>query len=161
MRTWRSYHVSVEIRAPLPFTFQWCTDYTSDDGRYGGEDKTLGLKRRIIEKKRRRVTFENLYDQGRGWAWERHVVTLIPPRRWHAEGVGNYQESVLDYELTAVAPDRTRFDMRWKSRPIGLSEGPRPRKSFIEAYVTGLWTERAKALEAEYRLSRARVKGRR
>lgn len=99
----------------------------SDDGQHGGEDKTLRLKRRIIEKEPRRVTFENVSDRGRDWARERHVVTLIPSRRWHAEGSGNYQESVLECELTAVAPGRTRFDMCWKSRPAGTSEWPPPR----------------------------------
>jgi hypothetical protein len=159
MASWRAYHVSVDMQAPLSFVYRWCTDYTPHDGKYGGENKTIHLKRRIIEKKHRRVVFENLFDVGKGWGWERHIVTLRPPDRWHCEGSGNYQESVLDYRLTPLPGGRTRFDMRWKSRPMGLSEGARPRASSIEAHVTELWKRRARALEREYRLSQARLEG--
>ena len=148
---WRNYHVVVEIRAPLAFVFRWCTDYTPEDARYGGEDKTIHLKRKIIERRKRRIVFENVYDEGKGWGWERHVVTLQPPNRWHSEGHGNYHESVLNYQLTPLSAEATRFEMRWKSRPVGLFRGARPRAPVIERYVEQLWKKRARALESEYR----------
>jgi len=153
---WRSYHVSVTVRAPLPFAFRWCTDYSPDDARYCGEDRTIHLKRKIIERRPRRVVFENVYDVGKGWGWERHTVTLYPPNRWHSDGVGNYQESVLDYELTPLGAGRTRLDMRWRSRPVGLSRGSRTPGEVIERYVSGLWKKRARALAADYRASQAK-----
>lgn len=158
MSSWRSYRVSVEFRVPLSFAFRWCTDYTPEDGKYGGEDKTLNLQRRIIERSRRRVVFENLYDDGKGWGWERHVVTLHPPNRWHCVGRGNHGESVLDYSLTALSDRRTRFEMRWRSRPVGPDQGPRPTVNRVERYVTQLWKRRARFLERDYRSSFSRGK---
>lgn len=150
MATWRTFRVSVELRVPLSFAYAWCTEYTPEDGRYSGEDRTIHLQRRIIERDPQHVVFENLYDEGRGWGWEHHRVTLLPPNRWHCEGNGNYQQSILDYTLTKLSGDRTRFDMRWRSRPIGLAQGARPLKPAVEAYVTKLWTRRARALERDY-----------
>lgn len=145
------------MRAPLSFVYRWCTDYTPGDGKCGGEDNTIHLKRRIIEDKHGRVVFENLFDVGRGWGWERHIVTLLPPNRWHSAGRGNYQESVLDYRLRPLSGDRTRFTIRWKSRPMGRSEGSRPSAASIEGYVEKLWKRRARALERAYGLSRTRL----
>lgn len=160
MSAWRKYRISVEFPVPLGFAYRWCTDYTADDAKYGGEDKTLHLQRRIIERSGRRVVFENLYDQGKGWGWERHVVTLRPPRHWHSVGRGNHHESVLDYSLTAISKNRTRFDMRWKSRPVGHGRGPRTPVDRVERYVTQLWNLRATFLVREYRLSLVRRRAR-
>ena len=51
MGAWRKYYISVEFHVPLAFAYSWCTDYTPEDGKYAGEDKTLHLQRRIIEKR--------------------------------------------------------------------------------------------------------------
>lgn len=154
MAAWRRYRVRVEFQAPLPFAYAWCTDYTPEDAKYAGEDRTIHLQRRIIVRSRRRVVFENLYQVGKGWGWERHEVTLFPPRQWHSEGKGNYHESVLDYELRERPGGRTQFRMSWRSRPIGLGRGPRPDRRLVERYVTSLWKRRAKVLAREYRQSR-------
>jgi hypothetical protein len=62
----RPYHASVVFRAPLPFVFDWCTDYTEDDPKSAGKDSPIHLQRRIVERTTRRVVFENLYDEGLG-----------------------------------------------------------------------------------------------
>jgi hypothetical protein len=151
MGAWRSYQVSVTFRAPLEFAYRWCTDYTPEDGRYAGEDRSLGLRRRIFLRRSRRVVFENLFNVGKGWGWERHVVTLAPLDRWRSLGKGNFQESTLSYRLKRLPRDRTQFLLRWRSRPTGLSSGPRASKKAVEAYVTGLWRRRARSLERDYR----------
>lgn len=156
---WRSYRITAEFVVPLAFAYRWCTDYTPEDPRYAGEDRTIGLRRRIVSRSPRRVVFENLYDAGGGWAWERCLVTLRPPDRWHCETRGNYGESVLDYRLTAVGPDRTRLEMGWKSRPGGFARGRRPGPAAVEAFVRRLWRRRATALERAYRALRARHRG--
>ena len=148
MRAWSSYRVLVDFAVPLRYAYRWCTDYTSQDGKYAGEDKSIHLERRIIERNRRRLVFENLYDAGNGWGWERHVVTLLPPRRWRSVGRGNLQESVLNYSLFPISDRRTRLQMRWKSRPIG--RGPRPSREQVQRYVTQLWKRRARFLRREY-----------
>ena len=154
MGAWRRYRITAKFCVPRSFAFRWCTDYQPDDGRYGGEDRSIGLQRRILRRDRHRVVFENLYNIGKGWGWERHVVTLHPPDRWHSEGVGNYQQSILDYELVELPDGRTGFVMRWRSRPIGRSIGPRPSKSSIERYVARLWHDRAHAMERDFRTGR-------
>lgn len=150
------YHVSVEFRVPIKFAYAWCTDYRPDDGKYGGEDRTIHLQRRIISRSPRRVVFENLYEEARGWGWERHTVSLKPPTRWHSVGKGNRHESVLDYKLTGLPDGRTRFDMRWKSRPTPLAEGSRPSAHDVESYVKGLWQKRARAMERDYQQTAGR-----
>jgi hypothetical protein len=151
MNPWRSYRVSTTFEVSLRFAYQWCTDYTPEDGRYGSEDLTIHLDRRIIRRDARHVIFENLYDVGNGWGWERHIVTLDPPNRWHCVGEGNYNKSILDYELTGLTEQRTKFNMHWRSKPIGLSEGPGPPKKVVEAYVAQLWRRRAKAMANDFR----------
>jgi len=144
----------VELPVPLSFAFRWCTDYTAADRKYAGEDVSINLRRKVVSKSKRHVVFENLYDVGGGWGWERHTVTLVPPDRWHSHGIGNYHESVLDYALTAIDNHRTRLDMRWKTRRRGPSRGPRASGSRVEAYVAGLWRKRARHLERAYRQRR-------
>lgn len=153
---WRSYRVVVDFRVPLRFAYQWCTDYGPDDPKYSGEDRSIHLERRILENSPRRVVFENLYDEGGGWAWERCVVTLRPPGRWHCECRGNYLESILDYVLTATATDRSRLDMRWHSRPVGRMAGGPPPPHVVEGLVARLWRRRRAAMEEEFREISAR-----
>lgn len=152
-RDFRGYAVSVVFRAPLKFSYAWCTDYTPGDAKIAGEDKSFGLERRIVARTARQVVFENLYDHGAGWAWERHTVTLSPPDHWHSDGYGNYHEAHLDYRLTELPEDRTRFDMRWRSKPTGLSRGSRSPKVVVERFVLRLWRLRGRALERDYRKS--------
>ena len=149
-RGFHTYHVSLVFQAPLQFAFAWCTDYSPGDPKIAGEDRAFHLQRRIVERGPRRVVFENLYDHGAGWAWERHTVRVRPPDRWHSDGYGNYHEVHLDYRLTPLEGDRTRFDMRWRSKPTGLSKGPRSPKKTVERFVHRLWRLRGRALEREY-----------
>jgi hypothetical protein len=149
-RRWRRFHIHVVFKVPLSFVYRWCTDFGPDDGQYSGEDKTINLNRRIIERTPNRVVFENLYDRGRGWAWERHVVTLMPPDRWHSEGKGVYSENVMDYKLTELPDGRTRLDINWRSRPTEMDTGPRATNKEIENFMLQLWNIRVWAIGRAY-----------
>src|SRR6266550_3230412 len=81
-------------------SFAWCTDYTPDDAKLEGES----YQRKIIERSRRRVVFEDLEETKDGWVWGQDVVTLLPPDRWHMDGVGNRRDVTADYKLTKL-PD--------------------------------------------------------
>ncbi|MGC2288786.1 MAG: hypothetical protein WA688_02890 [Thermoplasmata archaeon] len=153
-RGFREYHVSTVFRVPLRFAFEWCTDYSPEDAKITGEDKAFGLQRRIVQRNLRQVIFENIYDHGAGWAWERHTVTLSPPDRWHSDGYGNFHEAHLDYRLTELSGNQTQFDMRWKSKPTVLSTGARSPTAEVERFVQRLWRIRGRALEREYRTSK-------
>lgn len=157
-RRFRSYRITIDFEAPLPFVYAWCTDYGPEDARLAGEDRAIGLERRIVARTARRVVFENLYDEGPGWGWERHTVTLRPPDRWHSDGLGNYQEAHLDYRLIGLPGGRTRLEMRWRSRPAGLARGRRASRATIERFVRDLWRLRRSVLERAYRRSRPAVR---
>jgi len=154
-RRFHRYRVALDFAAPLPFVYAWCTNYSPADAKLAGEDRAIGLARRIIERTPRRVIFENVYDEGRGWAWERHTVTLRPPDRWRSDGWGNYHEVHLDYRLTERPGGGTRFEMRWRSRPAGLARGPPPTRARVERFVLELWRRRRSVLERDYRRLRA------
>lgn len=142
----RNYHIEVTFHAPLSFVYNWCTNYTPQDFKYGGEKG----ERRILRRSSKRIVFENLYDIGKGWGWERHTVTLNPPNAWHSEGRGNYSESSLDYKLRELPDNNTKLDMRWRSRPGPMSTGRRGSVRSIENYVRLLWQQRAKFVEKEF-----------
>jgi hypothetical protein len=146
----KRFRVTLVLPVPLSFAYKWCTDYTPDDGKYAGEDRSIGLVRRIVRRNRRRVIFENLYNVGKGWGWERHTVTLAPPDRWHSDGIGAFFESHLDYRLRELPGNRTRFEMTWSSRPMPWYRGPRGSRRAVEAFVTMLWERRARAMRREY-----------
>jgi hypothetical protein len=149
----RKFHVSCVFRAPLRFAFSWCIDYSDTDPNIAGGDAMFHLQRRVLERTGRKVVFENLYEEDGGWVWERHTVTLSPPDRWRSDGAGVYSESHLDYRLTDLPGGRTRFDMRWRSRPTIHGAGKRPSKAAVERFVRELWRRRGRALEREYRAS--------
>jgi len=76
---------------------------------------------------------------------------LAAPDHWHSDGYGNYHEGHLDYRLTGLSGDRTRFDMRWRSKPTSLSRAPRSPAGVVERFVPRLWRLRGRALERDYR----------
>lgn len=147
----RELHVWAELRAPLRFVFDWCTDFDSSDPRRENED----YERRILERTARRVVFEDLADTPGGWQWSRHVVTLHPPDHWHSESVGTHRHASLDYVLTPLSADRTRLDLRWHRRPTALA-GAQRSPAAIERESTAAWRTLARSLEQDYRRSRTK-----
>jgi hypothetical protein len=153
MATWPGpeYRVTTILHVPLAFAFRWCTDFRPDDAGREGET----YERRILERTPRRVVYEDLETTPTGWRWARHAVTLKPPNRWHSDSVGNYRDANLDYSLTPLGPQRTRFTLRWKRRPSGLGGKPLSRKT-IEKSTLSAWRNFAKAMESDYRKHRGR-----
>jgi hypothetical protein len=140
--------VRVQFRAPLSFVFAWCTDFDAGDAEREKDHYT----RRILERTPRRIVFEDLADEKSGWVWSRHVVSLRPPNAWHSESVGSHREASLDYVLTALSPERTRLDLRWRRRPT--ARATRRSRSAIERASTESWRHLARELERDYRRSR-------
>src|SRR4029077_11206052 len=88
----RTYEIWTKFRAPLPFVFRWCTDYTPDDPRLEKDEYT----RRIVKRSTRKVVYEDLSDTPDGWMWSHQEVTLRPPNRWHADVTGSHRHWNLD-----------------------------------------------------------------
>jgi hypothetical protein len=146
-----TYQVRAEFRAPLEFVYRWCTDYTATDARYEGE----GYQRRILQRSRRTVVYEDLDEIQRGWYWSRHVVRLMPPDRWHSDSVGSHREIALDYRLSRLPGGRTRLVLTGRRRPYGVG-GKNPPKAEWERSVGEAWVKFGRALERDFRKSRAR-----
>ncbi|MFZ0829529.1 MAG: hypothetical protein WCB18_02510 [Thermoplasmata archaeon] len=145
------YHVRATFRAPLPYVYAWCTDYTPGDAKLEGEK----YQRKLIRRSRRHVTLEDLDESSTGWYWARLEVDLQPPDRWHLEVHGNMAQVIGDYQLTTLPDDRTRLDLWWRRRPGVLEFEHRPKKQAERSSTLG-WQRFARALERDYQKSHPR-----
>ncbi len=145
------YEIKRTFRAPLPFVYAWCTDYTPEDRKLEGDPGS----RQIIKRSSRVVTYEDLNQTPHGWMWSRQTVTLRPPDRWHAMAVGNYRTWNLDYSLRELPDGRTEFTMRGERRstPLGVRNPP---KAVLEKELLEMWGNLGRALERDFRSSRRR-----
>ncbi len=134
---------------PLDFAFRWCTDYTPEDAALEGET----YQRKVIERSPRKAVFEDLEETESGWVWGRTVVTLRPPNRWHAEGVGSHRDMTADYVLTRLADGRTQLDLVWWRKPTSM--GKRISRARREKETTEAWEKFAKAMETDYRQAKS------
>jgi hypothetical protein len=143
----RLYEIRSRFRAPLPFVFQWCTDYTPNDPQLEKEKFT----RRVLERSSRRAVYEDLFETPKGWMWSHQEVTLRPPNRWHAEAAGSHRTWSLDYELRELPGGETELYLRGERRATAL--GRNPPKARLERELRTSWANYAKALERDYRAS--------
>jgi len=139
-------HIKTDFKAPLSFVFSWCTDFSTSDPKLEKEK----YARRIIEKTRSRIVFEDLQDMKDGWSWQRATVTLIPPDRWHMDNIGNRRDVTADYVLSRLPRDQTELDLRWKVRPKTAAVA-KITKNERERSVEDMWRKFAEVLERDYR----------
>ena len=137
--------VRAVFRVPLEFAFGWCTDYTPEDAALEGET----YQRKIIERSKNRVIFEDLEESDSGWIWARDVVTLRPPKRWHMESVGSRRDVTADYVLTALPDGRTQLELVWWRRP--RPPGKKIPRAEREKETALAWKRFAAAMERDYR----------
>lgn len=149
----KSYRYRITFRAPRPFVFRWCTDYSPTDPRLEGES----YERRVLERSKGRVIYEDLEETSHGWSWARHVVTLRPPYHWHSDSVGNYRRYRLNYDLKDLGNGRTELEFEGR-RSLSLLPGRHPTTRAFDASMERTWRRFRRELEREYR---AQAKGRR
>jgi hypothetical protein len=147
------YQIRTIFRAPLAFSYDWCTDYTTYDRKLQGETGS----RQILRKSRRTVVYEDLTPSPHGWMWSRQTVTLHPPDRWTAIASGNYRTWDLVYSLKELPGGRTEFTMRGVRRATPLG-GRNPAKPTLERELRVMWRNLGRALERDYRAQRRRRK---
>ncbi len=150
------YEFRSTFRAPLPFVYAWCTDYSPEDPDLEKDTYV----RKILHQNSRRTVYEDLYDTRDGWMWSRQVVTFHPPNRWHAEATGNHRDWSIDYELATLPGGRTELRFRGERRQNPLGE-KNPPKASMERELRAAWKHFAHALERDYRASRNRATRRR
>ena len=69
-----SYRVSKIIHAPLPFVYDWCTDYRESDPKITGSK----AKRKMLLKTTRHVIYVSAYRSGGKPKIGVNIVTLYP-----------------------------------------------------------------------------------
>jgi hypothetical protein len=138
----------VPFRAPLPFVFEWCTDFTPHDPSLEGDS----YARRVLSRDGGRVVYEDLDSTPEGWQWSRWTVALRPPDAWHADAVGNYRDWSVDYRLRSQPDGGTELTLRGRRRPAGLG-AKSPTRAEIERNLAANWKKYARALESDFRVS--------
>ncbi len=142
------YRIHVEFRAPRAFVYRWCTDYQPDDGTFAGET----YDRRILERSKHKVVYEDLWWEPDGWRWRRTLVILDPPHGWRAYSIGNVRTARIGYRLAELDRNRTRLTLTMRRRP-GLRHRRQPLKAVLERELLRMWRGFGRALEADYRRS--------
>lgn len=146
------YEIKRTFHAPLPYAYEWCTDYTEKDRQLQGDPG----ERQLIRRTPRTAIYEDLNETPNGWMWSRQTVTLLPPDRWNAIAEGNYRTWKLEYSLKALSRNRCQFTMRGERRATAL--GVRnPAKKVLERELHGMWRNLGHALERDYRASQRKV----
>ena len=144
----REYAIRTTFRAPVPFVFAWCTDYSAKDAEIEGEE----YERRVISRERSRVVYEDLEKIPGGWSWSHWNIRLSPPRVWRAEAIGNYRSWRLEYRLRSLDDGRTELTIRGRRTPMLLGT-KNPARSELEGDLRKAWRKFGRALEADYRRS--------
>jgi len=138
------------FRAPVPFVFAWCTDYSPEDPRIERDR----YARRILSRGPRTVVYEDLGDHSgdrrAGWFLNRQTVTLHPPAHWHAESDGNYRTWSIDYRLRALPDGTTEMRFEGTRRATPLEDRP-PTLAATRRNLATMWSRFGRALEREYR----------
>jgi len=141
----QTYRVSKVIDAPLPFVYDWCTDYREDDGKLTGSRR----KTKILEKTKSRVITSSSYLDNRKLIRRVSVMSLLPPNAWHLETAGDPLEQYTgEYKLTKLGANRTRLDMGFQTR---YGAGAKvPTKEWWEDDSSKFWDKLIVALKKDY-----------
>jgi hypothetical protein len=140
-----SYRFSVEVRAPLAYAYEWCTDYRESDHRFTSTHPTIAVPLR--DEFRVIRTFQPKVRSGRPAPMTVEVITLLPPDRWHLEQYSEDDDSTVDYRLTRLGPRKTRIDFeireKWRIPQIPT------RKEYLAGWEA-FWSRAATALGEGY-----------
>lgn len=144
-----TYRFRTEFDVPASFAFRWCTDYRSDDSRRSKEN----FERRVLERSRSAIVFEDLWPEGRGWGWRHTRITLRPPGRWHADSFGSAREASIDYRVEELPGGRTQFDLVMRRRPSPVRP-TQPTRAELDRELRAMWTHYGRAMARDFRASR-------
>jgi hypothetical protein len=142
--------VSLVIRAPSRYVYEWCTDYRSDDGRFSNAPSRPRF--RVIRISPRRVVRIRIAGgSGRDPALAVERILLNPPRSWHQDQIDETDQQSVDYRVSAIGRARTRFQLvsteRWVTPDF-------PTREALRAQIAKTWAQFAAAIEADYRAGR-------
>jgi len=147
----RAVHRSLTFRkviaAPLPFVFQWCTDYREDDDRI--TDDLYHYRARILLREPRRVVRVVTVPGGDPLrTTEVEVIRLAPPDRWTVQMYSATGDRVRRYRLRRIGPHRSALEMRfvetWKVARI-------PSRARYRRLFQRVWDRYVDGIERDYR----------
>ena len=137
--------VEKRIKAPLKFTYDWCTDHREDD-----QEITGSIRRKVIlEKTAKKVVYVYSWNDDTGKQQVAvNVVSLKPPRSWHLDYFSKEQTETGEYKLTRIKKTETKLQMVFKHR---WKEGQRIKSvAEQEEWLGKLWDKYVAALESDY-----------
>ena len=138
-----SFHISKIIHAPLPFVYNWCTDYRESDPRITGSK----ARRKILLKTVRRVIYTSAYRSGGKPKTAVNVITLHPLKWWHLDFIGDEDDETGDYKLTRLGPRKTRLGMNFIEH---YKMRKPPTKAQDVKHTHDVWNKYVAALERDY-----------
>ena len=138
--------ISKIVDAPQRYVYDWCTDFRADDAALAGS----AGKHRVV-----RVSAQRLVRVRVGRRSARsdprmsvEVVRLRPPSAWHKDTIGEEDLDSMDYQLTALSPNKTRLVLeiveRWMVPKF-------PKKADWLRSSNEYWDELVRAIEERYR----------
>ncbi len=142
----KTYRISKTFKAPLGFTFSWCTDFREDDNYMLG-DKT---RRHFLERTKERVVWRIAYEEAGKRLEGLRVVWLSPPSAWKLDTCGDGREQG-EYKLKALGKNKTKLDMIFRIT-YDSKEEVEPRKEW-ERDAQKTWNTYARFLEKDYKAS--------
>ncbi len=135
--------VKKTIHAPLPFAYQWLTDYRDDDPKITGSSAV----REVIEKTASRVVYTTeMLEKGKPMK-TRSIVTLRPPDGWDVDAKSDLRDYTGTYRLV-TSGDATTIEMTFDSI---YKIGDAPDKKDRERITHEHWDKYIAALELEYK----------
>ena len=142
--------LSLVIRAPSRYVYEWCTDYRTSDSRFGRRRPRPTF--RVIRISPRRVLRLRIYRRpGRDPAIAVDMVRLNPPNSWHLDQIDETDLQSLDYRVTAMGRSRTRLHLLSTERWLTPDH---PTKEELRAQVAATWVRFGAVCEDDYRAGR-------
>jgi hypothetical protein len=142
--------VSTEIRAPLKYVYEWCTDYRTDDWRIS--TRRPHSRFRVVKVSPHQVLRIRLSSNATPDPDVCvDVVRLSPPHSWHTNQIDARDLEAVDYHLTRLGRDRTRIDLLVTERWMFAEH---PTRAQVAQQVRTVWARFAALIEADYRRGR-------
>ncbi len=139
--------VSKTIEAPLSYVYGWCTDYRTDDWKVSRPGTHPRF--RVIRPSARRV-IRLRFTPGRSNdpLIAVDLIRLEPPDRWHTDQIDEEDRESVDYQLTALGPERSRLDLLVTERWIVPKHLSRVE---LRQRVSASWDRYVGLMEVRYR----------
>lgn len=133
------------VHAPLEYVYDWCTDFRPDDAKLARSAQ----RHRVVRVSPERLVRVKVVSGGaRNPPMNVEVVRLRPPNAWHKDTIGEEDLDSMDYTLTALGPEATRFTLvmveRWMVPDF-------PNKDDWVRSASKYWDELVLAIEKRYR----------